>query len=71
MHGLTNDVAWICVRSKDAQKQLARTSLRGLSWAFSSKKPFEYLPMANFVQQNGLIEVRLTEASSECSFNLQ
>ena len=30
MHPL-NDVAWICVRSKDAQKQLERTSLMGIS----------------------------------------
>ena len=30
MHGVAWRGMWICVRSKDAQKQLARTSLKGL-----------------------------------------
>ena len=35
MHDVAWRGMWICVRSKDAQKQLARTSLRCLTWEFN------------------------------------
>ena len=32
MHGVAWRDMWICLRSKDGQKQLARTSLNEISW---------------------------------------
>ena len=38
MHDVAWRGMWICVRSKDAQKQLARTSLNGIFAIFSVDK---------------------------------